>query len=142
MHLRQMAALGFATGLIGGCASVMEGTTEPIYVVTSPEVGATCQVSNERGSWSVVTPGTVVVKKSDSVLVVHCAKEGRRDAKEYYASKLPNAALIGALIPYAGIVSAAVDGSSGASGEYPNAITIILQKAVAQGEASDASLAR
>jgi hypothetical protein len=141
---RQILALGLAMGLAGGCASVVEGTTQPIYVTTSPEPGANCEVSNARGSWPVITPGTVVVKKSDSVLVVHCAKEGQRDAEEYYAAKLPTAALIGAMIPYAGIVSAAVDGSSGASGEYPNTITIILQKAgsIAQGGTPDASLAR
>jgi len=127
MRFWQMSTLGFVASLARGCASVVNGTTEPIYLTSLPENGANCEVSNARGSWPVTTPGTVVVKKSDSVLVVHCAKAGRRDAKEYFASKLSTSALVGAFLPYAGLVSAAVDGSSGASGEYPSAITITMK---------------
>jgi hypothetical protein len=128
MRFWHAVVLGMVACLVGGCASIADGTTESIYVTSLPDTGANCEVTNARGSWSAITPGTVVVKKSDSVLAVHCTKDGRRDAKEYYAAKLPTDALIGAMIPYAGIVSAAVDGSSGASGEYPNTITIIMQK--------------
>ena len=136
MRLWQASIPGFIACLTGGCASVTEGTTEPIYVTTSPEPGANCEVSNGRGSWLVTTPGVVVIKKSDSVLTVHCTKDGRHDAKEYYAAKLPTAALVGAFIPYVGLVSAAVDGSSGASGEYPNTITITMQKSDISHEAA------
>jgi hypothetical protein len=132
MQHRQVMAFGLAAGLLGGCASVVEGTTQPIYVATTPEPGATCEVSNALGKWSLVTPGTVVVKKSESVLTVHCTKDQWRDSKEYFASKMPTTALVGAMLPYAGILSAAVDGASGASGEYPNTITITMRKAEPQ----------
>ncbi|HUO94206.1 MAG TPA: hypothetical protein VMU22_14875 [Rhizomicrobium sp.] len=133
-----MLALGLVAGLLGGCASVVEGTTEPIYVATTPEPGATCEVSNALGKWSLVTPGTVVVKRSESVLAVRCSKEQWRDSKEYFASKMPTSALVGALLPYAGIVSAAVDGASGAGGEYPNTINITMRKTESRGTPSSA----
>jgi len=139
MRFRQVLTLGFFACLAGGCASVINGTTEPIYLTSVPENGANCEVSNAQGSWPVTTPGTVVVKKSDSVLVVHCVKTGRRDAKEYYASKLSTSALVGAYIPYAGLVSAAVDGSSGASGEYPGAITITMKPMDDAGQGASAN---
>jgi hypothetical protein len=141
MRFRQAWAFWPLAWLVCGCASIVNGTTEPIYVTTAPEPGANCTISNAQGSWSVVTPGTVTVKKSESVLAVHCAKDGRRDAKEYFASKLSTATLVGGLIPYAGIITTAVDGSSGASGEYPNTITITMPKAdpIAQGTTANAN---
>ncbi|MGD0865370.1 MAG: hypothetical protein ABSA49_07425 [Rhizomicrobium sp.] len=127
MHFRQVTALAVSVFLLAGCASVIDGTVQPIYVSTEPISGVNCKLSNARGEWSVTTPGSVIVKKSDSVLVVDCTKDEWRDAKAYFASKLPVSAMVGAMVPYVGLVSAAVDGSSGASGQYPTTITVSME---------------
>ena len=109
-----------------GCASIAEGTTQPIYVSTTP-AGADCVLSNTRGKWSVVSPGAVVVKKSESVLKASCSKAGWQVAIAYLTPKVPTSALIGMMLPYAGLVSAAVDGSTGSGNQYPGTVSLAMK---------------
>jgi hypothetical protein len=141
MHLRCVAAIAVLGLQLAGCASVVDGTTQSIYVSTEPVSGANCQLSNTRGAWSVTTPGDVHVARSDSVLEASCTKDGWRDAREYFASKLPIAAMVGGMLPYVGPLSLAVDGSSGAGGQYPNTITIGMKPAKANIAATPTSAA-
>jgi uncharacterized protein YceK len=122
-----IAALAALAPLCAGCASVMEGTDQPVTVETAPEAGAACDVSNERGSWSLTSPGTVVIKKSASVLQIKCRKPGYLEAKQYASAKMSNTALVGTMIPYVGILDAAVDGSSGAAQSYPSTFTLVMK---------------
>lgn len=115
----------------GGCATVTEGTTQPISVITTPEGGATCTLSNKVGQWSVVTPGAVVIDKSESVLAIHCSKPGYADASYYAASKLSSTAMVGAMIPYVGILDSAVNASSGAATRYEDTFVIDMKRAPA-----------
>lgn len=128
MYFRYFGVMVLLAAPLGACATVAEGSTQPIYVSTGSITGANCELSNARGTWSVTTPGSVVVAKSDSVLTAHCTKDGWRDAKDYFASKVPTSAMIGMMLPYAGIVSAAVDGSTGAANEYPDTISVTMQQ--------------
>jgi hypothetical protein len=111
----------------GGCSSAVEGSTQTIAIESVPEEGAHCTVSNAGGEWSVVTPGAVIVKRSSRALHVLCTKAGYRDANEYVTAGMDNMAMIGAMVPYVGIVSAAVDGSSGTGGKYPDTYTIKMK---------------
>jgi hypothetical protein len=43
--------------------------------------GARCELTNDKGSWSVMTPGAVDVLTSESPLQVTCQKEGYRKVK-------------------------------------------------------------
>lgn len=115
-----------AAAPLGACASVVEGSTEAIYVSTVPISGANCELSNARGKWPVTTPGSVVVDRSNSVLTVHCTKDGWGDAKEYFATKVPTSAMVGMIL--VGVVSAAVDGSTGAANEYPDTISVTMKQ--------------
>jgi hypothetical protein len=118
------AALAF---VCAGCASVMEGSTQPIYVATTPVSGATCTCSNSRGQWSLVTPGSVIVKKSESVLTIRCSKPGWQDGSFYAAGRISNVGLAGMMIPYLGLVNTTVDASTGAAVRYPESFTIELK---------------
>jgi hypothetical protein len=125
MKILIAAALALAP-VLAGCASVTEGSTEPVFVTTTPESGATCTCTNDRGSWTVVTPGTVVVSKSESVLAIHCTKPGWKDGTEYASGRISTAGMIGMALPYVGLLNAAVDASTGAATKYPQAFTVQL----------------
>ncbi len=43
--------------------------------------GAECTASNDRGSWTVVTPGVLAVERSAAMLRIRCSKEGYREAR-------------------------------------------------------------
>jgi hypothetical protein len=113
--------------VLAGCASVTEGSTQPVFVTTAPETGATCTCTNNRGSWTLVTPGTVVVKKSESVLAIHCSKAGWKDGTEYASGRISTAGMVGMMLPYVGLLNAAVDASTGATTKYPQAFTVQLK---------------
>jgi hypothetical protein len=117
-----------AAGALFGCASIAEGTTQPIMVMTTPVSGATCTLTNTQGKWSVVTPGSVVVKKSASVMKAVCVKDGWQQGTGYLAARVPGLAQAGMMVPYVGILSAAVDGSTGAANEYPSMIEVSMKQ--------------
>jgi hypothetical protein len=112
-----------------GCASVTEGTTQQIAISTTPISGATCAISNTLGQWTVVTPGTVEVRRSESVLRARCSKDGWQDATGYLSSRVPALAQAGMMMPYVGLLSAAVDGSTGAANEYPALLSVPMKPA-------------
>lgn len=127
---KHVAAFAAAIGMgcaLSGCASVTEGSTQSIAVTTTPVSGASCVLSNTRGKWTVVTPGTAIVEKSVTTLKAVCSKEGWQDAKAYLTPGVPVAAEIGMMLPYVGILSAAVDGSTGAANKYPGAVLITMK---------------
>jgi len=109
-------------------------------VVTTPVSGATCTLSNTQGKWSVVTPGSVTVQKSTSVIKIVCMKDGWQNGVGYLSSRVPAMAQAGMMLPYVGILSAAVDGSTGAGNEYPSSITISMKEVVAGPSATSSDL--
>jgi hypothetical protein len=122
------------SALVSGCASVTEGESQQIQVTTDPVAGASCLLTNGRGAWPVTTPGAVIVKKSESVLKAHCSKDGWKDATAYLASNVPVLAQAGMMIPYLGVVSAAVDASTGAANKYPDQFKIVMKPLSANPE--------
>lgn len=127
MTIWRLAATAALAAACSGCASTIDGVTQSIYVETTPVEGAVCICSNDRGHWPLTSPGSAVVKKSGSVLEIRCNKEGYREAKLYAAGHMTTAGLFGAMLPYAGLISSAVDGSTGAALAYPNSYTIELK---------------
>lgn len=113
----------------GGCASVIEGTTQPVAVATAPEIGASCTCSNDNGKWTLVTPGTVTVKKSRTVLTIRCSKPGWVDATTYAVGKISKAGVAGEMVPYVGLLSYGADMSTGAMLTYPDSVIVPMQKA-------------
>jgi hypothetical protein len=120
------AAIAAACALVAGCASIVDGSTQQVTVGSSPD-GAACIVSNEVGRWPVVAPGTVTVQKSQSVLTVRCSKDGWKDGVSYAAPRMSSMAAVGAMMPYVGLIDAAVDASSGAAMKYPDTVLVILK---------------
>ena len=61
--------------LLYSCASTMSGNTQPVSVSSNVN-GAKCTLTNEKGSWTLQTPGSAIVTNSRENLAVRCDKNG------------------------------------------------------------------
>ena len=59
---------------------------EILPIITVPS-GAQCELKNNKGTWSVVTPGEVTVKRSKKPLTITCIKDGFRKFTKIYSLK-------------------------------------------------------
>jgi hypothetical protein len=111
------------------CASIVDGSSQSLSVKTTSEngdvTGASCQLDSNKGSWFVVTPGSVTVHRSADALNVKCTKDGYRAAVNAIPSTTKGMAF-GNLL-FGGLIGAGVDVSTGAAYDYPNLITIPMQ---------------
>lgn len=105
-----------------GCATIIEGTTQTVGVTTSSVSGASCTLVNERGSWSLTSPGKVVVKRSTTDLVITCKKEGWQDTTGRLISHTSDGTSATALLW--GPIGVGVDAASGASFHYAPSIDL------------------
>lgn len=113
------SALGLA-----GCASILTGDSEDIYVTTGKDTGAKCTLSNNRGSWTVPsTPGTVNIKRSMSNLVVNCDK-GKLHGNRSIGTSIKSAAAGNLII--GGPIGAGIDAGTGAAFDYPEHIEVFM----------------
>jgi hypothetical protein len=110
---------------LGACASITAGTSQTIAVATAPKSSASCELSNEKGRWTVpATPGSTTVSKAYGSLTITCAHpEGDRGSATL-ESTTAGAAFGNILV--GGIIGAAVDMSSGAAYTYPASLTVAL----------------
>ncbi len=65
-----------ALALLPGCASIVGGHNQPVTVEVPDCEGANYRLTNDKGTWAVKAPGSVVVRRAYGDLVVTCAKEG------------------------------------------------------------------
>ena len=69
--------------LVSGCSTLTgEGTAQNISVETIERasgdriIDARCDLSNDEGAWTVLTPGSVMIHRSNKPLSVKCQKTG------------------------------------------------------------------
>jgi hypothetical protein len=110
-----------AVGL-SGCASIMKGSTQNIAITSPPATGAHCTLTNPRGSWTVVTPGTVEVKRSKANIEIVCRREGFQDATAFIPSGFQNWTTGNLLI--GGVIGLGIDSATGATNDYPAAFAV------------------
>ena len=118
------ASAVLALGL-GGCATIVEGTSQNVSISTQPP-GAACTVSRQGQQIAAVisTPGNVKVDKSKNDLVVTCTKEGYQPSTGVYSSTF-NGTTFGNII-LGGVAGAVIDASTGASYNYPQQVSIAM----------------
>jgi hypothetical protein len=112
---------------LGGCATVVKGTTQEIVVDTNP-TGASCTVARGNAQIAVLsaTPGTVQVSRSKDSLTVACMK-----APEYPTPTTQivepafNGVTLGNVL-IGGLIGVVVDASTGANHTYPEKVMIDL----------------
>jgi hypothetical protein len=112
--------------LLTGCASIVSGTTQTIAVETNYQgaslSGANCKLENGKGLFFVTTPGTVIIHKAYTDLLVTCEK---LDVPEGLARvKSSTKAIAFGNILIGGVIGAGVDAGTGAAYDYPDMISV------------------
>lgn len=119
--LAAVAALGVA---LSGCATIVEGTTQPVSVTTTPQSGAQCTLANSQGTWFLTSPGSTTVHKTKTDLNVTCVKPGFQPGHVVAISHF-GATTAGNVIA-GGLIGMGVDAASGANYHYDSPIVVPL----------------
>jgi hypothetical protein len=133
MRLNRIFAAMLVLGL-SNCASITTGTTQVVSVETTPVQGATCELSNEKGTWNIPnTPGSTTVTRADGDLSVLCTY--RSGAKGLATARsVTQASALGNVL-LGGILGATIDMADGAAYRYPSLITVHLTSMVSEDDA-------
>lgn len=117
----------FAPALfLTGCASIVEGTSQTVMVKTQPEMGASCQLKNRKGTWYVhQTPGTVVIHKSSFPVMIVCTK-GKHMGKLIQKAHMKG--MVAGNAVFGGLIGAEIDSSDGAAYMYPEQMVVPMHK--------------
>jgi len=129
----RIAASCLIAGMSTGCASIVNGNNQSVSVTTRSQgaqlAGATCKLTNDKGEWYALTPGSVTIRRSYNDLAVDCAYDGL-DAGITNAKSTTKGMVFGNLI-FGGVIGAGIDIASGAAYDYPNVIHVDMGKASA-----------
>jgi hypothetical protein len=127
--MKKILMLVITLPIFVGCASITGSKLQPVSVQTVIDgkeiAGAGCSLTNDAGKWFVSTPGSVTVQKSTGDMTVDCVKDELR-GRETLVSKAQGM-LWGNIIAGGGI-GYIVDRNTGAGFDYPNTITVFLNK--------------
>jgi hypothetical protein len=110
-----------------GCASITGSKNQPISITPVCEgvvvSNASCTLMNDKGTWYVQTPGSVMIQKAYGDLSVTCKKETAVGTGAFQSKS--NGGVWGNVLA-GGIIGYAVDASSGAGFDYPPTMTVVL----------------
>jgi hypothetical protein len=125
------AILMIATTQMVGCASIINGQNQSLSVETRTQsgesiAGASCKLTNNKGSWFVTTPGSATVQRSFEELAVKCEKEPIEAGAASFKSGTK--AMAFGNILFGGFIGAGVDISTGAAYDYPPLLTVTMGK--------------
>ncbi len=111
---------------LSACASITGSKNQAISVQTHIKgdnvEGAKCVLLNDKGSWFVTTPGSIMVQKSAEDLAITCNKQGMNTGIAYFRSK-SNGGIWGNILA-GGVIGYAIDASNGAGFDYPPLLTV------------------
>ncbi len=110
---------------LAGCATIIDGSDQPLGVVTTP-AGASCDLKREGKVIAQIapTPGQVVVTKSKNDILIECRKDGFQPAQVIAKSTFTGTTIGNVLA--GGVIGIAVDAASGANNEYPESVNVVL----------------
>ncbi len=78
--MKKLLTLFASIGLLSGCSSVIEGTSQELTVNTNP-AGADCSLERQGTSIAhIATPGAATIKKTKYDILVRCNKPGYQEA--------------------------------------------------------------
>lgn len=142
MRLLATSSIILLASITSGCASIVSGTNQPLSVETISASGgalpgATCKLINNKGTWFVVTPGSVTVNRSGEDLSVTCNKEGHPPGIASAKSSVKGMAFGNILT--GGIIGGAIDAGTGAAFDYPSLIQVLMGQTTTIGEISGES---
>ena len=121
-------ALAF-TQLIG-CASIVNGQNQSVSVETRTDKeqvsGASCKLTNNKGTWFVTSPGSTMIQRSYEDLSVRCERDSLEPG--LVSVKSSTKGMVYGNILFGGFIGAGVDMSTGAAYDYPTMITVLMGK--------------
>lgn len=122
----RLFGLLLAPTLLGACATIVEGTSKSVSVVTTPP-GATCALSRAGAPLGTInpTPGSVTLSKSKNDINVNCTKPGYKPAAVTVSSKFVGTTVANILV--GGVVGVVADAASGANFDPPAQIDVSLE---------------
>jgi hypothetical protein len=126
IHILSCSFLAIA---LSGCASIFEGTTQKITVVTNPP-GATCSFERQGKQIATVasTPATANIRKTKHDITIYCEKPGYQRAEylNHSGTTAVIAANIVADVVFTAGLSSIIDSARGADNKYDSAVNITL----------------
>ncbi len=116
-------------GLLGGCASIIEGTNQQIAVNTNPS-GADCGLYRKGIKIGTIlqAPGSTLVNKTKNDIWIVCVKQGYQAATYLNHSGVAGGTF-GNIIAGGGI-GWAIDSASGADNKYDSPVNLSLVPAL------------
>lgn len=119
-----------AAALTTGCASVTGSPTQSMAVQTRDQTGdevkgAKCTLINNKGRWSLETPGTTTIQKSNQDMQVNCTKDGLESGNQAVVSETLGSMYGNILI--GGGIGALIDHNSGAAYQYPTMVRVLMR---------------
>ncbi len=120
----------FFTVFASGCSTISgSGTSQALSVQTlasdGGEVdGALCDMTNDEGTWFVVTPGSTVIHRSNKDLQVVCKKAGVDVGSANVVSRTKGN-MYGNIL-FGGGIGAVIDHNNGSAYEYPALIKVFM----------------
>jgi hypothetical protein len=123
------ALVALSSIFLTGCATIFEGTTQEVMVVTNP-AGASCIFEREGVKIAEIgkTPASTIVRKTKYDITIKCNRPGFQQA-EYRNHSGTSAAIAGNvaadLILTLGI-SSIVDSANGADNKYDSVVNLTL----------------
>jgi hypothetical protein len=130
MNKAHLITLLTLSAFVSGCSTLTgEGTSQNLSVMTYTNdnkdmTGASCELKNDEGTWTAVTPATVMVRRSNKDLMVKCTKSGFADARANVVSKT-KANMWGNIIVGGGI-GAIIDHNNGSAYQYPPVLKLTM----------------
>ena len=103
MNARLISSLSLlAVSLLSGCATITGDSTQSIGIETYARngeklTGVNCTALNDKGSWMLVAPNSVVVRRSAEDVMINCQKEGHEPGTTRLISR-SNAGIWGNII--------------------------------------------
>lgn len=128
--MNRFIVLASAIAVLGlsGCASIVDGSHQVLSVVTPDVKGATCTMTNSKGTYYInSTPGTVTVHRAYGELHVDCTKAGYQDALLTVKSNTKKMAFGNIIL--GGVIGAGVDMATGSAYDYPEKIVVPMRLA-------------
>jgi len=127
--IRTLWRVALTVPFLTSCASIVTGLSQSLSVETvAPDgddvIGANCKLGNDKGNWTVNTPGTITVVRSYKDLNVYCTKDGFGQGS--IAVQSSTQTMAAGNILFGGPIGAGVDAATGAAFDYPSSIKVLL----------------
>jgi hypothetical protein len=132
---RYIVGIALMSACLAGCASIISGTSQEVAVNTKPD-GASCDLQRDGKVIGHIdqTPGSLVVSRRNSDILVECNKADHQGAIATNENDV-EAWTFGNLF-FGGLVGLAVDAFSGAINSYEDSTTLVLNQSLAKATTS------